>query len=335
MFEKFKVMQEEIYKKISHSVLFWVSMIFTVMLFLSFTNNPFLKLVWFSMAVAVELTKNYLIKEIKTRFGILNKITRVILGFSFLYLIIALVSSVATFGAVKLTLEEQEVFVQKSNVSSDNIEFAISQIDKKIERLNRSADASISEKEKMSELESVFYTGIGKMTADTKLAEEEMISLLEERTVLTDSLEIEDTNTVNVSKSVFDLIGEDIGLTGAQTLFWVFMALILILEISLFATTDPFFYSKTVITEETESEEIFRYIDALEKSNSVVLNSDINISNSTGMSKKSCVRYRNLLKTELKWRGKPLINSNNRTEFNNVTMKRVISEYFMSTNDTE
>lgn len=322
-FNIIKEEKENAYKRVAHFLLFWVSMVFTMMLFIRFTDNLYLQIVWLSLAVSIELTKNYLIKRIKKMYKTVFWLF--VVGNVLLYLILATISGVCTYGAVKLTLEEQELYVNKMNISSNNLQFSINQLDKKIERLNRSADASVSEKEKMNEAEDIFYSGQIKLTADTKLAEQEMEALLKERTTLTDSLQVESKSINSISKDVFTLIGEDLGIPGMVVLFWIFIILIFVLEITLFATTEGF--SVKAKKELTEEELVFQYIDGLEKDNSVVLNSDINISESTGISKKDCKRYRALLK-ELKWRGKALVSANNRANFNNSSMKRVVKEYF-------
>jgi hypothetical protein len=192
--------------------------------------------------------------------------------------------------------------------------------------LNRSSDASIAEKEKLSSLEGAYYTGVGKMTSDTALAESEMGDLLFERTALVNSLIEEAKNITSVSTDIFSLIGEDIGLTGAQTLFWIFVVLIVLLEVALFATTDSF--ETAPVQEENEVDIVLKYVDALEKDNgSVILNSDVNIAIATNIPKKDCVRYRKLLKS-IKYRGKSLISENNRMEWNVGSIKKSITDYF-------
>lgn len=323
---KLEIMQEQLYKKVSHGILFWVSMIFSVMLFAMFTSNPFYSVIWATFAVAVELTKAFLTKEVKTIYK--SKHPWILASFITLYLATALVSGVATYGAVKMTLEQQEVYSGKMEISSDNIQFNIDQIDKKIERINRSADSSIAEKEKMNNSDDIYYSGISKMTADTELAEKELADLLEERTVLTNSLREEAKNTTNASKDVFELIGADIGLTGQKTLFYIFVVLIVILEIALFATTDPFKHHSIETSAEEEYEVVLRYIEALEKENgSVILNSDDTISEVTGIPKKDCKRYRKLLK-EITHRGKSLLSDNNRMNWNSNTIMKVVRNYF-------
>lgn len=330
MFEKIRIFMDfRFYKTVSHFLLFWVSMLFSVMLFMSFTDNLFIKAIWIVMAVALELLKTFLIKEIKAIYKKLVIIVLVIL-----YVVIAGISGIATYGSVKLTLDAQEVRAEKLNLSSENIEFAIAQIDLKMDRLNRASASAVSEKEKMNESEGIYYTGLSKMTDDMKLAEAEMEALLEERTTLVNSLREEAENTANVSKDVFSLIGEDIGLSGRDTLFYIFVVLIIVLEIALFATTDKFDVEE--IKEESEYEMVCRYIDAMEKENSSVLNSDEKISEMTGISKKNCKRYRELLKT-LKHRGKSLIhvNGTSRANFNSSTMKKIVKNYYEMEDNNE
>lgn len=328
MFENWKERKEHLYKEVAHIILFWVSMAFTVMLFYQFTSNPVGRVIWVSMAIAIELLKNYLIKKIKTIYK--GKNTPIIAGYFFIYFLTAVVSGICTYGSVKLTLENQELYVSKMNIDTENIQFQIDQIDIKIERLNRSADASVAEKEKMSGLDGAYYSGQTKMTDDLNSVDSNMQKLLDDRTALTNSLKVEAQNIDSVSKDVFTLIGEDIGLTGTQTLFWIFIVLIVILEVALYVTTDGFKYSEVEEEVLTEKDVIFMYIDALENSNSVVLPSDNTISEATQISKSDCKRYRALL-SELKWRGKPLImngGSGYRANFNGSTMKKVVGEYF-------
>lgn len=318
----FKIKNEEkLYKEVSHFILFWISMVFTIMLFLQFTNDTTLKVIYGAFAVSIEFLKNYMIKHIKVghrekKSGVFWKVL--------LYLVLAFISGICTYGAVKVTLDKQEFQTGILNINTENIQRQIAEIDRDIERLNRSADASVDEKEKMNSLDGAYYSGQTTMTNDFMGVASSKEELLEKRTLLANSLKEESNNIQSSGKDVFSMIGEDFSMSGEKTLFFIFVILIFVLEIALFITSEAFPIRINNIRDEKEMLE--KYIDALMEIDGVRLNSDKIISEKTGIAMNECKRYKNMLQ-DLSWRKKPLIESGrggSKANFNATTIKKIV-----------
>ena len=324
--EKIKIMQEGIYKKGSHLIFFWASMAFTVNLFRQFSDRFALQILWTLFAVALELLKNYLIRIIKTRYKVEAK--PILVAFIFVYVITGIISGICTFGSVKSSLSEQQFKAELANNTTETTQDNILVVDSVVETLLNSVNSSVAEKEKMSGLDGAYYSGQERMTEDLNNSIDNIERMLTMKSTLSTNLVEEKEDVKSVGADIFTMMGADVGLSGEQTLFWIFMALIVILEVALFLTADPFMYLETANTEENEVDVVLKYISALEKENgSVILNSDNNIAEATGISRKDCKRYRVLLK-ELKHRGKALISDNNRMNWNTSSMNKVVRDYF-------
>lgn len=328
MLEKLKKAEEHIYKSGSHIIFFWISMWFSVALFYQFSNKPIMIVLYSALAVGVELLKNYLIRIVKTK-------TRhgwnwVVFPFMAVYLVTAVISGIATYGSVRVSIEDQEGFANRQNSGTKFVETNVETVDEVIKTLVDSISASVDEKQKLNSLQGAYYTGHEKLSEDVDKTIESIEKLLNTKNEYVNSLNEEEKNIEEVSKRIFDLIGEDVGMSGNDVLFWIFMILIVTLETALFVTGSPFKYLDVEEEkEESEYEEACRYVDAMFKENSSVLNSNEIISENTGISMMACKRYRELLKT-LKHRGKELIhvNGTTRANFNGNTIKRVLENYY-------
>jgi hypothetical protein len=329
--EYMKMTSEQWYKKVAHLIFFWVSILFTIILFRSFTDEAFMKEVWTIFAIALELLKNYLIREIKTKYK--SSHWFIVSSFALIYFVTALISGIATYGTVKITLDEQSQHTEILNKDTEVIQENIEVVDTVLNSLVGSIEASTVEKQKMSGMDGAFYSGQNKIAEEQDSSLDNVKEFLNMRTEMANSLGEEDQNIQTSGSDVFVLIGEDIGLTGQETLFWIFMILIVVLEAALFFTSDPFKYSIVEEPQElSEKEVVFNYIEALLNTSSAILVGDSKISEATGISKADCRRYRTLLSSdELKYRKRNLIykaGSGWRANFNAATFKAKIEEYF-------
>jgi len=157
--------------------------------------------------------------------------------------------------------------------------------------------------------------------ADYELKKEEAISIRDElkeqlRMVGRDVPSIEEDGKNNRNKAsllldefvaldVFDRLGEVLfnGMAGDRVLLLLMLAMIIVLEVVLFITSDPM---KRDISLQESLKNIIQYIEALMDVNGVRLNSDETISKKTGLPISECKRYKNILLNE-KFRGQPLL----------------------------
>jgi hypothetical protein len=222
------------------------------------------------------------------------------------------ISGLCTYGSVRGSLEEQMVNVNKALDSTKNVETSISTMDSLTETLIDSIRINNIEKEKMSGLENVYYTGQKTINAEITSTIEDIKEILEVKDEYVNSLEEKEV-VDSIGMDIFEVIGKDVGLSGNTVLLVIFLILIVTLEVALYVTGSPFQYTVDEENrEESEYEMICRYIDAMENENSTVLRSDSKISEITGISKKDCKRFREMLKSQ-KHRGKNLIHVNGKS----------------------
>lgn len=328
-----KTAEEKAYKKVSHIIFFWISMLFTISLFYQFSSEPYMKAVWVSFAVGLELLKTYLIRIIKTKFEKSKWYINV--AMMFVYLVIAIISAICSYGKVKTSLAEQEFKANTNIVVMETASKNIDTINGLSQALILSAQSSAEEQVKMSSMKEAYHSGQAKMSNQVDKTVEgvkELIALSSE--IAEKTAEIKDSKD-SVAMDVFTLIGEDFGTSGKKTLFWIFIVLIFMLEIAIFMTSDPFIYTNEDILGEKEVDIALKYVDHLRKPNSLSLNSDKKISEDSGISESECKRYRVLLSEDLKWRNRFLIEKKNRTwkaNFNSASIKKVVREYFEGEN---
>lgn len=323
--QKIKVAQENVYKKGSHILFFWISMAFSVELFSQLSNIWYKMVLFISMAVGLELMKNYLIRYIKTgKENSWKKIPSI-----FVLIVVASISGICSFGSVKSALQDQKFTAELNNSDTKIVQDNIEVVDSVVSSLLGAINANVAEKEKLSGLEDAFYSGQGAMSEDLNTSVSNIKDMLELKTEYNVVLQEESEETESIGLDTFTLIGESFQTSGEKTLFILFMILIITLEVALFVTGEPFFHSTNIVAEESEYDMFCRYVDNMERSNSSVLSSDDKISSITGIDKKICKRFRENLK-EWKWRGKTLITTTGipKTQLNLTTIKRVAERFY-------
>lgn len=146
------------------------------------------------------------------------------------------------------------------------------------------------------------------------------------------------------ASDIFSLLGSKVGLSGEDTMLYMLLVLVFLLEVSIALTSDKLERIKPIKDlqvkgdinfKEVESKiqdpakplvhkkvKIWDYIEELYNTTDGYLKSDEEISEKLGVSLSSCRTYRKAL-SSMKWKGRVLI-SNNKANFNKEILKKII-----------
>jgi len=208
----------EILRRISHNTLVLVSIIMTVTLFYQISSDTIGRWVYVAFGVGLEFLKLYLLVDSKKK--IIYK--KIVSGGAifFVYILLALLSAVASLGYAVNSLENQSFFSVYSNISQDTI---LSDI--------QSIDTEIANKIRMqSELPGTWITASQRLGEDIEALRARRIELI-------GLLELEDDRVLE-TRDTFTLIGEVFSIDGRMVLLWILTFLILVLELAIMITSE-------------------------------------------------------------------------------------------------
>lgn len=303
------------FRRVAFIILFTISNFLTINLFIQFTENVFFKVIWGSLAFALEIIKAYLFLETKKKFkdtythknpkklGQAMNYMGAVMMFT-IYFGLASVSAVASMGFTLTTIQEQSFTASVQNATVDSVQFQVEQKLKDIDDINRQIESALTRQEgKGADWQSLSERG-----------NEELSGLREEKDILTKEIEAlyerqaeakEESYTID-SMDVFTLMGSKVDLSGADTMLYIMMVLIILLEVCLAMTAGEIKGDNTDMVERTRTNNLLRYIDSLLAIKGVRLKSDKRISSDTGIPLVECQRYREILQN-IKHNGVPLI----------------------------
>jgi uncharacterized protein YlxW (UPF0749 family) len=308
-------------KEVSNTILFIISALLTCFLFSNFSKSGsivdfIIRLVWIALGATLEGVKLYQIMLLKGKIKSFfeNKNGKIILSMivtGVSYLGLTLVSVVASLGFCLLTLKGQSE--QMGQVQQ---EFAyeigrVQELNGEIKRANDAIDtldAQFKTRENFSSWVTEEYeTRRKSLTTEKQRYESErdrLNKIIEEGRK--ESIDKESVRALDV----FDLLGEIILKTeyaGDKMAFFILMILIVILELTLFLTSDSIDLKH--IDKEALQKSINKletYINSLMDINGIRLNSDQKIEDVTGLTLGECKQFKKML-LNTKWKGKPLV----------------------------
>lgn len=306
-------------RKISHIILVILSMILSVNLFIQFSDYVLIQILFATLAVSLELLKLYLLVLAKSNFLQRDWKKEFVASFQFLvYGGLAFISIIASLGFTLVSIEEQSLnFETRQEVSSFRIDHIVNQIDinnRQIEIIQENATRLEFSAVERNELANIQVKNIQSQN-------ENLITRLEAlRNLQSETVSIE---THLTSSDMFTLLGETINLEGKDTMFYMMLLFVILLEIAI-AITSGHIDVKSVLS--LSSINIFEYIDALFSGDKKYLISDSKIANKTNTSKEKCLIFKKHLKT-ITYKGKSMI-MNKRggsiANFSKENMKKII-----------
>lgn len=285
-------------------IAFWIlaslSAVLSVNLFIQFSDVWYIQIMFGLMGMALEMIKLYLLVLAKDHFmkgGMKNELTAVLQGS--VYVGLAVISIVASVGFTLVSIEEQTMqFEQRQQVSN----FRIDSIEQEIED-NRNQIRIIQENASGLEYDAVERgDSANKQVRELQEANRELVDRIEE--LRSASAEIDNERQLT-SGEMFVLLGQAVGLDGHDTMFYMMLMLVALLEISI-AITAGNIQHHLVVKEDRYN--LMAYIDALMDigEGKVRLNSDKIVAEKTGLPLDECRRYKEMLQTTT-YNGKPMV----------------------------
>jgi len=296
-------------------LLFGISTILTVLLFIQFSNKPIIQCVWGIFAISIETVKIFLIIETKFHWVQNKKVIATFMGI--VYLTLAFVSISASLNFTLLSIQNQSFTSNQQNNNVFAYDEQIAEIDKDIEIYNQ----MIADKLKKAEEAPSLYVSAGRTIADElRSFREEKQNLVDKKTELLNEKAEASKTMVVTSIDSFTLMGERIGMTGEQVMFYLMALLVFVLEVVLVITSGEI-EGKVKISESRTK--LTKYIKALMDVNGIRLNSDKKISEITGLSIQECKRFKLLLQ-EWQYNDTPLLRSGRGGTKANFSQKNLI-----------
>lgn len=344
------------FRKFSHILLFVISLTFTVMLLVEFSEQFYERVLWGMLGTGLEFIKLYIFILAKYHFFRRDWRHYVAAGSHFvLYVGIAFVSMIATVGFALNTIEGQSFSVRQERADVESVE-------RELDRMEEQIEVNM---QRYEDLPSDWVTVSEQYLDRIEDLRDRRDELTEERNRLLD-----EADTQQEAINTFALIGEQIGMSARSTLFNIMMVLVVLLEVGLVSTTgsverkrkepppagekvepppppvesaagpvhsddgdgekdNTFSRSLYVPKEETGGQtmaELERYVDALTSTATSRLKSDEAISRETELPLPRCQHYRSLLRTT-SYRNVPLITvrqGGSRANFSVKNLKKIL-----------
>lgn len=284
-------------KWIANLVLFSISAMLSVNLFINFSKTLWIQGLLGAMALSIETVKLYSFilakasfKEFLSRPAFWSKSW--IAGiFQFIfYLVLTLISIVASLGFIRVEIEGQSFQARTLNIDQDVIMADLKLIDREINNKLRQQE----------ELGGDYVTASGKLTDQIKNIRAQREELL---------LKLKTAQQTNehkvVSSDMFFLLGDLINWSEKQTMFWLMLMLSILLEVCIAVTSGTVVQRKFQSIGKENRSKLISYINYL-VGEGARLNSDQYISKETQIPPHECYRYRKLLNS-ISFRGKNLI----------------------------
>ena len=225
-----KIKLSNMLKYTAHIILLIVSTVFTVTLFIQFSNHFYEKILWGMAGFALELIKLYIFMLAKKNFREGKKAMFMFSIEMITYLGLAFVSMIASMGFVLNTIQQQALEAVDTNLGRETLINDINVIDAEI--------ANIIEQQK--NLPPHYVTSSIRLSV--RLQELKL-----EKQKLVDAVDNTKENRKVVAKDVFTLLGEQYNKSGKDTLFLIMVILIFTLEICLVLTSGDLKESLTLV----------------------------------------------------------------------------------------
>ena len=226
-------------------------------------------------------------------------------------------------GFTLTTIQAQSFTASVQNAATNSIGFQAEQKLSDIESLNRQIESALTRQEgKESDWQSLSERGNAELTA---LREEKDKLTREYEDILRRQGEAQQESYTTDSMDVFTLMGSRVNLTGEDTMLYLMMVLIILLEVCLALTAGE------IKPEEKNPNHIrrtnlMRYVESLMAVKGVRLKSDKRISSESGIPEVECRRYREILQN-VNHNGTPLITTvqgSSRANFSQEEMKQIL-----------
>lgn len=302
--------RNEVGKEVAHIILFVVSVTFSVNLFWHLSSFIVWSILWAALAVVFEYMKVQSFMYAKYYFRLvswrrLSSLFIAIIIFS-MYLAMAVISGLATWGFAKVSIAQQSSIVSQTNIKSDLSKDRLEVIDDELAILQEAMETANEEKKKMNSYAGSYQTGQSMMTEDILEISNRRNELLDKRSQIALELSEEAEGIEIKADDIFTLIGNTprIDMDGETVKFLLFLAIVVLLEVVLCLTSGEVGTKTTMDTMRYEN--LKRYITALFNTTANRLNSDKKIVEMTGMQLGDCKKYRKYL-TSKSFGGTPLI----------------------------
>jgi len=285
-------------KQVAHIILVLLSMMLSINLFIQFSDKPFIQILFGLMAGALELIKLYLLLEAKYHFTLNGWKNDLFAGVQFIiYFGLAFISVVASLGFTLVSIEEQTLqFEEVQEVSN----FEINALQDEIEANNRQIEIV---QENATALEFSAVERNAEANAQVRELQDRNRELIIELGQLR-SERLQDTpETRLTSNDMFILLGQTVNLSGQDTMFFMMLVLVFLLEVAIAITAGKI---ERDVRLKKSSSGIIEYIDALFSEDGKRLVPDGRISQKMGISIEEASMYRETLKN-LTYKGKSMI----------------------------
>jgi HPt (histidine-containing phosphotransfer) domain-containing protein len=299
------------FKLVAHFILIGLSIALSVNLFIQFSDKPFIQIMFGMMAGSFELLKIYLLVLSKYNFSdVVRKRVRGILEFT-IYLGLAFLSAVASLGFTLVSIQEQSFQATSQNYEE---QLQVTAIEREIDAIDQQIDTKLRQQ---SELPFDYITASDRFTEQINELRDQRQELVAD---LNQLLQESETTRETVSQDMFTLLGEVVRLNGRDTMFYMMILLVVLLEISIALTTGDL---KKEVQLTQNKDQIVKYIEGLFDTNTNRLNSDDKVSKATGIPLSECHRYKKIL-SNITWKGSSLITSGRGGTFATFTKENTI-----------
>lgn len=300
-----------IFKLVAHFILVGLSIGLSVNLFIQFSDDTIIKLLFALMAVALETIKIYLLILAKYNFSdIVRKRVKAATEFT-IYFGLAAISAVASLGFTLVSIQEQSFSATSQNYEE---QLQVTAIEREIDAIDQQIDTKLRQQ---SELPFDYITASDRFTDQINELRDQRQELVAD---LNQLLQERETTREMVSEDMFTLLGDIVNLDGRDTMFYMMIFLVILLEISIALTTGDL-RKEVQLTQ--NKDQIVKYIEGLFDTNTNRLNSDDKVSKATGISLSECHRYKKIL-SSITWKGTSLITSGRGGTFASFTKENTI-----------
>ncbi|MBD3216580.1 MAG: hypothetical protein GF311_28455 [Candidatus Lokiarchaeota archaeon] len=228
-------------KLFTHKVLFFICLALSINLFIQFTDFVLLKIVFALLAGGFEIAKYFLLIEGKYDWRLGRYCTasgKFVLVFG-----LTLVSVVASLGFALGEIEKQSFDVAKGSYGKDRLEKTIGRLEREWDLQEKIIEASIKQKTEINlESKAVYWVGktitdIDKTIEEAKSEQNKISKEIKSYELMLDEEVSKDTVKITAS-NIFTTLGKGLNLPGLAVMFWLLLILVILLEISLVATSD-------------------------------------------------------------------------------------------------
>lgn len=306
-------------KQVAHVILVVLSMMLSINLFIQFSDKPFIQVLFGMLAFSLEAIKLYLLLEAKYHFR-LNGWKNEAVGVTqfTVYLGLAFISIVASLGFTLVSIEEQTIqFEERREVSN----FEIEALQNEIEANNRQIEIV---QENATALEFSAVERNAEANEQVRSLQDRNRELIQELQELRSEKNGETVEQRLTSNDMFILLGETVNLNGEDTMFYMMLVLVVLLEIAIAITSGTI--ERDVKIHKSNPTGIMSYIDALFSEDGKRLVPDLRISKKIGLSEEECGMYRETLKNTT-YKGKAMITARRGgtiANFSKENMKKIV-----------